>query len=365
MTDGVGGARIVFVNFGRQCWGAEESMLTLASQLDRDRIALVCVNPTLRERWATRIGAPVTLVRAGRNRAGDALAAARLASGFTPTDTVVLFSYHLLPGLVLARQLGRTRARVVLDLHDHIAGRRGRALMQRFGRRADLVIAPSRFVLDGLDLPRTSAIHRPVLPLAPTPSTAGLTAAVVGRIAPEKRIDVAIDATAAVPDLRLVVRGAADPVDTTFAAALHTYAASRLGARVSWDGRVAADAVLDRVDVLVVGNPHEPMGRTVCEAQRAGLPVVVPDTGGSAELVTDGVTGLHYRAGDPADLADRLRVLAAEPALRRRLGTAAKAYGELAYDPARYAARYAAAIGVPDAAPAVEAAGGRLAAAVA
>jgi glycosyltransferase involved in cell wall biosynthesis len=47
--------------------------------------------------------------------------------------------------------------------------------------------------------------------------------------------------------------------------------------------------------------------------------VVTADHGAMAEAVTDGVTGLLFRAGDSASLADALRTLADAPELRRRL----------------------------------------------
>jgi glycosyltransferase involved in cell wall biosynthesis len=46
---------------------------------------------------------------------------------------------------------------------------------------------------------------------------------------------------------------------------------------------------------------------TIQEAQIAGVPVITSNQGGMAELVRDGVDGLHFRLGDPDDL---YRVLA-------------------------------------------------------
>lgn len=43
------------------------------------------------------------------------------------------------------------------------------------------------------------------------------------------------------------------------------------------------------------------------EAYAAGCPVIAADIGGMAEKVVDGVTGLHFRAGDPGDLVQALR----------------------------------------------------------
>jgi glycosyltransferase involved in cell wall biosynthesis len=56
----------------------------------------------------------------------------------------------------------------------------------------------------------------------------------------------------------------------------------------------------------------------------AGLPVIASAEGGPAEVITDGVDGLLCPPGDPHALAGMLRNLEADPALRARLGAAAR-----------------------------------------
>ena len=48
------------------------------------------------------------------------------------------------------------------------------------------------------------------------------------------------------------------------------------------------------------------------EAFAAGCPAIVSDVGGMAEVVRDGVDGLHFRAGDAGDLAARIEFLLAD-----------------------------------------------------
>ena len=69
--------------------------------------------------------------------------------------------------------------------------------------------------------------------------------------------------------------------------------------------------------------PDEPFGLVVLEAFVARLPVLVPDRGGTAELVDDGVNGHTYAASDPRELASALQRLAALPADRLDALTAA------------------------------------------
>jgi glycosyltransferase involved in cell wall biosynthesis len=82
-------------------------------------------------------------------------------------------------------------------------------------------------------------------------------------------------------------------------------------------------------DVLVVPSIptrtfREPWALVVNEAMNRGVPVIASDAVGAAAggLVRDGESGLVVRAGDSAALADAIGRLAADPALRARLGRA-------------------------------------------
>jgi glycosyltransferase involved in cell wall biosynthesis len=66
----------------------------------------------------------------------------------------------------------------------------------------------------------------------------------------------------------------------------------------------------------------EPFGQVVIEAMGAGCAVIVPDQGGPAEVVTDGVDGITYPMGDAAALSAALRRLASDQPLRAHLGEA-------------------------------------------
>jgi glycosyltransferase involved in cell wall biosynthesis len=75
----------------------------------------------------------------------------------------------------------------------------------------------------------------------------------------------------------------------------------------------------------------------VNEAMHQGTPVIATDAVGAAAggLVRDGRNGLVAPAGDPQALATRVAALATGPALRERLGAAARedvaAYSEAAW----------------------------------
>jgi glycosyltransferase involved in cell wall biosynthesis len=85
----------------------------------------------------------------------------------------------------------------------------------------------------------------------------------------------------------------------------------------------AADAVV--VPSIATRMFREPWGLVVNEAMNRGLPVIASDAVGAVAggLVRDGRNGLVVRAGDSAALAQALRRLAQDPALRARLGAGA------------------------------------------
>jgi len=81
--------------------------------------------------------------------------------------------------------------------------------------------------------------------------------------------------------------------------------------------------VIASADALIHGAEAEPFGLVASEAMAAGLPLIVPDTGGCAE-VADPRTSETYRARDAASAADAIRRLfAREPAILRKAAVVA------------------------------------------
>jgi phosphatidylinositol alpha-1,6-mannosyltransferase len=63
------------------------------------------------------------------------------------------------------------------------------------------------------------------------------------------------------------------------------------------------------------------------------VPQIAGDSGGAAEAVEDGVTGLVLtHPEDPGALAEALRALLCDPARRRRMGKAARARALASFD---------------------------------
>jgi len=78
--------------------------------------------------------------------------------------------------------------------------------------------------------------------------------------------------------------------------------------------------ILSGFDALVVPSVwYENSPLTIQEAQIAGVPVITSGAGGMADLVRDGIDGLHFRLGDAADLRRILLVAIEQPAVLEAL----------------------------------------------
>jgi glycosyltransferase involved in cell wall biosynthesis len=112
-----------------------------------------------------------------------------------------------------------------------------------------------------------------------------------------------------------------------------------LGDTVVFTGPVDDPAgALRGLDIVVHASTEpEPFGMVIAEAMACGRPVVVALAGGALEIVHDGVDALGHTPGDASELADRLKQLASDPALRKRLGGEARRSAEKRFDRTRLA----------------------------
>jgi len=69
---------------------------------------------------------------------------------------------------------------------------------------------------------------------------------------------------------------------------------------------------------------NEGLSNAILELMAAGLPMVVTDIGGNAEVVVDGQTGLVVPPHDPKRLGDAILNLAQDPGRRKAMGDAAR-----------------------------------------
>jgi glycosyltransferase involved in cell wall biosynthesis len=82
--------------------------------------------------------------------------------------------------------------------------------------------------------------------------------------------------------------------------------------------------ILRSLDLYVMPSLWEGLSLAMLEAMAAGLPVIISDVGGAAEVLGDGEFGIRVPPGDVAALASAVMVLVQEEAERRRLGAAAQ-----------------------------------------
>jgi len=77
-------------------------------------------------------------------------------------------------------------------------------------------------------------------------------------------------------------------------------------------------------DVCVAPSRYESFGLVLIEAMRHGTPVIACDIGGMREIIHDGVDGYLVGVDDTAHLANRLRLLIENQALRRKVGESSR-----------------------------------------
>jgi glycosyltransferase involved in cell wall biosynthesis len=105
--------------------------------------------------------------------------------------------------------------------------------------------------------------------------------------------------------------------------------------RTRFVGRVPNDQVvryLHQMDIFVIPSLQESFGVAAVEASAVGLPVVASNVGGLPEVVLEGETGFLVPPADVQGLSERLAWLIADPQLRRRMGSAGRAFVTAHYD---------------------------------
>jgi glycosyltransferase involved in cell wall biosynthesis len=210
----------------------------------------------------------------------------------------------------------------------------------------DLFIAPSRFLLERYvhwGLPREKIIDEDYgrQPMDPAPQAAAERPhprlAFFGQINPYKGVDVLLEAMRLLAERRNEGWEAGlSPAKQPPRPQLKIFGANLDLQEGSFQTRIRALLEATRRDVTLAGR-YEPaqlaglMAETdwvvvpsiwwensplvIQEAFGHGRPVICSNIGGMAEKVRDGVDGLHFRAGDPASLADAIERAVATPRL--------------------------------------------------
>jgi glycosyltransferase involved in cell wall biosynthesis len=158
----------------------------------------------------------------------------------------------------------------------------------------------------------------------------------VGRITEEKGLQVLLQACHALPEsaplplLRIAGDGPLRPQ------LQRAYPNSQ---RVEWLGSVAPDTVTrlmrSAVSLVIPSIWYEGLPMTLVEAFAVGLPIVASELGSLSELVTQGVTGLKFRAGDFRDLYAKLAWLCTHGSAAQAMSESARSEFVRQYTPQR------------------------------
>ncbi len=156
----------------------------------------------------------------------------------------------------------------------------------------------------------------------------------IGALTPEKNPELAVQATAAMPEAHLLLVG-----DGPLRAEVHELAARCMPRRSVFLPTVDdVRPLLAAADVLVLTSLSEGLPGVLIEAGLRGLPTVASCVGGIAEIVQDGETGLLVRTGDRAAFTSAIREALHS---KEELGLAARAHCREHFDLARVAAQWA------------------------
>jgi glycosyltransferase involved in cell wall biosynthesis len=172
-----------------------------------------------------------------------------------------------------------------------------------------------------LEMPATAESYRRELSIG----TGDVVVGFVGRMVPVKDVSTLVRAFAAAwaraGDLWLLLAGGG-PLRSALEAEVERAGISGRVRFVGWTEDLVR--VYSTIDILALSSLNEGTPVAVIEAMAAGKPVAATAVGGVPDVVSDGSTGLLVPPRDVDALAAALLQLANAPALRHRMGQAAR-----------------------------------------
>lgn len=274
-------------------------------------------------------------------------ALARIIAG-AQRGSIALVHIHMATRGSIARKsiIARMATRLGLPVLLHLHGSRldsvyaklpplGRRWLRSTLAAATRIIVPGTYWRDvvvetvGIDAAAVHVVSNAVAgPAQVTPRASGGTCELlfVGNLTPQKGLPELVAALAS-PALRplrwrLRLAGAGDAESV-----LQRAAAGEIRDRIDvlgWVPEARVHALLCETDVFVLPSHNEGLSVAMLEAMAHGCAVVTTPVGATLDAVRDGESALVVPPRDPAQLAEALRRVITDPALRATLQTAAR-----------------------------------------
>ena len=341
--------KVLYLHHVAQIGGAENSLLLLLRNLQRDRVDPIFAGPAAGPfpKALTREGIPIWPIAFGRLRNVRSL----ILSVYRVLQLIRDHHIDLLHSNgpqtnICAGLAGRlTRVPAVWHtrnlLHGHM-----RDVDRLFARLATRVICNSDAVRErfrgssawpkSLTIRNAVDTHEfhPAVSREPFRREVGLSTTevavgIVGRIDPAKGhadfVEAAIQLLAETLPARFFIVGEAfSQRDVWHAEKLRSrIQGAGLEERIQFTGfRADIPSVMRALDVLVLASEVEACSRVLLEAMASGTSVVATDCGGTPEIVQDGREGILVPPHDPHALAASIRLLINDPCLRQRFARA-------------------------------------------
>lgn len=339
---------IILLDLGREMRGGQLQVFYLARALHRSdefSVVVACPAGAPLAREAAAAGIAVLPLPGRRSWSPRALLALRRET--RGHAAVVLHTHDARAASLGALCKGTWGAQVPLVHTRRVSYPLGRALSRRKYLAADAVAAVSAetggvLAAAGLDPARITVIHSGIDPSRYYPrrerGDGRFVFGMVGALTPQKGHAVLIEALAVLQareagdaageahdgawngaplppwEVRVVGEG------PLFGILLDRADELGISPRMAFLGRQDSRRILPDCDALLVPSVHgEGSSGVIKEAWVTGLPVICSGLASNLELVRDGENGLVAPPGDATALADAMRRVATDPALRARL----------------------------------------------
>jgi glycosyltransferase involved in cell wall biosynthesis len=314
--------------------GAQRQLSVLVEALSRTgQPSVFCLSQSTRP-FADKIrSAGIQVFALPRSHGFDLRRLNYLVRAFGEMDVDVVHGFLDAANVYAWAAARRTGRPCVLSLRNERLRLHGfrRWILQLALRRADFVVANSkagrRFLVEVLSIPRARVAVVPnavsVSLMSPPRGAPELPViGYVGRLDPQKRVDLVVDAFAlasrqGLPEAKLTVVGDGPE---------HKRLVDRVR-RLGLEDRVQFTGLIENVAETMAGftclalpSAYEGFPNVALEAVGLGVPVVAAPVGDVEDIVLDGRTGYLMTERSPRALADLLVRAATDPALRRRAG---------------------------------------------